>query len=136
MRDKMSILVAARRDSKYLAKFLIGCMLRTDDLKNTEILVMLNEHDTWNRDLVRMFSSAPWHVKFYFEDKGLKPCRPARILQRASEPCDRGLDKLLASDHYIIMNSWDTFVGRMISGNMKVDQGGVMVNQHNEGIPP
>lgn len=134
MRDKMSILVAARRDSKYLAKFLIGCMLRTDDLKNTEILVMLNEHDTWNRDLVRMFSSAPWHVKFYFEDKGLGRAGLHEYFNELLSHATGDWISYFCEDHYIIMNSWDTFVGRMISGNMKVDQGGVMVNQHNEGI--
>lgn len=52
----LSILVSARKNSKYLSKFIAGERLNTiyKAPPNMEMLIMLNEHDTWNSDLVEL----------------------------------------------------------------------------------
>ncbi len=64
---KISVLVSARPDSKYLAKFLFGYFHHTsfEGLKNIEVLVCINRADTWNSELVSHFNG---QVKFVVED--------------------------------------------------------------------
>jgi hypothetical protein len=70
-RPKISVLISARKDSKYLAKFLFGLFENTSagsqQNGDIEVLVMLNEHDTWNRELVSYFEGRS-DIRFYYED--------------------------------------------------------------------
>lgn len=67
---KISALVAARKNSKYLAKFLFGATQYTENKFDTEFLVMASEQDTWNRELFDYFQGQPG-LDFFFEDRGL-----------------------------------------------------------------
>lgn len=73
MATKISVLIAARKNSKYLAKFLFGLYENTSpgiQGGELEVLVMLNEHDTWNRELVSYFEGRG-DTRFFYEDKRL-----------------------------------------------------------------
>ena len=72
---KISILVSARKNSKYLAKFLYGYLNNSAYPLEHEVLVMLNAHDTWNADMVEWIIAKQLYApvnkrpfKFYRED--------------------------------------------------------------------
>lgn len=70
-RPKISVLIAARKNSKYLAKFLIGLFENTSlelmEPGGFEVLVMLNAGDTWNQDIKEYFIRRE-NVYFFSED--------------------------------------------------------------------
>jgi hypothetical protein len=73
MAAKLSVLVASRKNSKYLAKFLFGLIKNTNSLSHVEVLVMMNEHDTWNQELVDYYRQGfgpdnQYHFQFFTED--------------------------------------------------------------------
>lgn len=116
MNDKISILVAARKNSKYLAKFLIGYFERTGQTDNVEILVMLNEGDTWNEDLTSYFSG---FVKFYREDLGLGRAGLHTYFNTLLEHATGDWIIYFCEDHYIIRQDWDIVVRQMIAGELR-----------------
>lgn len=65
---KISVLVSARKNSKYLAKFLFGYFANSAHPEDMEILVCMNLNDTWNAELVTYFETSPLKVKFFYED--------------------------------------------------------------------
>ena len=64
MIHRISLLLAARRRSRFLSHFLFSYFTRTKSLVDTELLVMASECDDWNRDLFKFFENYP--VKFFF----------------------------------------------------------------------
>lgn len=74
MKPVISVLVAARKDSKYLAKFLFGLYENSSlSWKQIEVLVMLNAEDTWNSELESLAhrGQLPYKTIFHREDSGL-----------------------------------------------------------------
>lgn len=67
-KPKISVLVSARKNSKYLAKFLMGYFENTAKPEDLEILVCMNAGDTWNDELVRTYKD---RVTFIREDMQL-----------------------------------------------------------------
>ena len=51
----ISLLVTARSDSKYLAKFITSFMVNTTNFDNVELLVFIDPEDTWNKELFECF---------------------------------------------------------------------------------
>lgn len=115
MNDKISVLVAARKNSKYLAKFLIGYFEHTARTENIEILVMLNEHDTWNDDLVSYYGG---FVQFYREDLGLGRAGLDQYFNMLLEHATGDWIIYFCEDHYIIRQNWDIVVRQMIAGEL------------------
>lgn len=109
---KISVLVAARRNSKYLSKFLFGYFERTHDLENTELLVMLNEHDDWNNELVTFFSSRG--VRFFRENKRLGRAGLHEYFNDLYKKADGDWIVYFCEDHFIIMDNWDAYVRNSI----------------------
>lgn len=135
MNDKISVLIAARKNSKYLAKFLFGCLERTADLDNMEILVMLNAHDTWNRDLVDFFKHHPFDnwIRFFEEDEGLGRAGLHAYFNTLLQFATGDWIVYFCEDHYIIKDAWDLHVRKMIMGELKVQTEVGEANKHEHG---
>jgi glycosyltransferase involved in cell wall biosynthesis len=116
MRPKISILLAARRDSKYLAKFLFGLYAQTGDLSKVEVICMASELDTWNAELFEYFGekiSPP--VKFLFENAGLGRSGLAEYLNNAYKQSSGEWIIYFCEDHYINRPNWDIALYQMIA---------------------
>lgn len=116
-RPTISVLVAARKNSKYLMKFLMGYLMRTHDFANTEILVMTNKEDTWNAEAVAFFSQeifARSNIRFFDED--LKLGRAGlHTYFNTMLPHARGEWVVyFCEDHFIILDDWDSYVREFI----------------------
>lgn len=112
MKPKISVLVAARKNSKYLAKFLHGYFTRTEDLDNTEILVMLNKDDTWNDDLVNYYDIhdhrvKQHYVKFFREDYNLGRAGLHMYFNDLLKHAKGDWIVYFCEDHFIIYDGWD-----------------------------
>lgn len=55
MAIKISVIVASRMNSSYLARFLQSYAEQTTDKENTELLVMYPSEDTYNQEVIRSF---------------------------------------------------------------------------------
>lgn len=106
MKPKISVLVSARKNSKYLAKFLFGYFERTGDISNTEILIMLNQHDTWNEELVRHFSGMP-EVRFFYEDYQLGRAGLHIYFNELATHANGDWIVYFCEDHFIVYDDWD-----------------------------
>lgn len=110
-RPKLSVLIAARKNSKYLAKFLFGLYANTADPERLEILIMLNENDTWNRDLVSFFE---WrdNVTFIYEDYQLGRAGLHKYFNELAKLSTGEWLIYFCEDHYInppSRLSWDQY---------------------------
>lgn len=52
---RLSVIVSVRKNSKFISKLLHSFYKKTGLLSNIEILLMVNKHDTWNKDLFDYF---------------------------------------------------------------------------------
>jgi hypothetical protein len=106
---KISVLISARRNSKYLAKFLFGLFDRTYSLDNIEVLVMLNEHDTWNDELVRHFSDMP-NVWFFRENMRLGRAGLHEYFNELAKHAAGDWLIYFCEDHFITIDNWDKYI--------------------------
>lgn len=117
MTDKITVLIAARKNSKYLAKFLHGLYANTSNEDGLDVHVMLNKHDTWNLDLVKYYEYfADVAVKFYYEDYGLGR---AGLHVYFNELYKHSWGKWIVyfcEDHYIVAQDWDLRLREVIAG--------------------
>jgi hypothetical protein len=113
-RNKISVLIAARKNSKYLSKFLFGLCARTDDFFDTEVLVMLNANDTWNKELVSFFEGTP-NMQFYYEDRGLGRSGLHYYFNELYNEASGDWLIYFCEDHFITMNNWDTYLRRQFN---------------------
>lgn len=121
MNDTISVLVAARKNSKYLAKFLFGYFQNTIDTRNTEILVILNADDTWNKELVAHFT--PLGVKFSTEDYKLGRAGLAIYFDDLYKKSTGEWVIYFCEDHFIIEYGWDRTVRQLIRGTLNAEKG-------------
>lgn len=111
MKPKISILLAARKNSKFLAKFLFGLMARSGDLREIEVLCMAHEEDTWNRELFAFFSTGRNDpVRFYFESSGLGRGGLAEYFNTLYQHARGDWIIYFCDDHFIVMPDWDIVV--------------------------
>lgn len=109
--SNLTLLVSARRNSKYLAKFLMGYFDNTNQPFHTDMLVMLNEHDTWNRDLARYFEGRHPNIRFFYENERLGRAGLHvyfNMLIKQANKTDWFI--YFCEDHYIQMRGWDDYV--------------------------
>lgn len=134
MNEKISVLIAARKNSKYLAKFLMGFYTNTADIRNIEVLVMLNAHDTWNLDLVHFFENQMYPpIKFFYEDEGLGRAGLHEYFNILLKHATGDWIVYFCEDHYIIKDAWDLHVRKMIAGDLKVQTEVGEANKHEHG---
>lgn len=107
----ISVLIAARKNSKYLAKFMHGLFTRTADFKKIEVFVMLNKNDTWNRELQAFYMalSAFYPGRIQFMEEDLKQGRAGlhNYFNQLAEYATGEWIVYFCEDHFIIKNGWD-----------------------------
>lgn len=113
---KISVLVSARKNSKFLAKFMFGYINNTTDHMNTEILVMLNKGDTWNLDLVKFYEGRR-NVKFFFEDYGYGRAGLHEYFNELAQKATGDMLIYFCEDHYISYKGWDIQTRRLANAN-------------------
>ena len=127
MNDKITVLVSARKNSKYLGKFLEGYRLRTSLGSNIECLVMLNDEDTWNDELVQNYKDAQNRIgiaeknhplRFYREDLGLGRGGLHKYFNILLENATGQWIIYFCEDHFIVMDNWDEYIRAVINGKM------------------
>lgn len=127
MNDKITVLVSARKNSKYLGKFLEGYRLRTSLGSNIECLVMLNDEDTWNDELVQNYKNSQnlmgipekkHPLKFFREDLGLGRGGLHVYFNNLLENSTGDWFIYFCEDHFIVMDNWDEYIRAVISGRM------------------
>jgi hypothetical protein len=135
--DTISVLVAARKNSKYLAKFLFGYFANTFERHiNIEVLVMLNKNDTWNKDLVRYFEqNTNWNIRFFYEDYGLGRAGLHTYFNDLYKHTTGQWIVYFCEDHYIVEQNWDQGLRAVIDGTAfaEVAPGQPFSLQHQEG---
>lgn len=115
MKPKISVLVSARKNSKYLAKFMFGFYERTADPLNVQLLVMMNEHDTWNSELVSFMEfSAPGNIKFFRENHQLGRAGLHKYLNDLVPYATGDWIIYFCEDHFIIADKWDLKIRNFI----------------------
>lgn len=119
---KISVLVSARKNSKYLSKFLFGYFENTHDQINTEILVMMNEHDTWNKDLVGYFTDQE-DIQFLYEDYNYGRDGLHVYFNDLLKHADGDWIIYFCEDHYINTKFWDSYVRQVINGGSRSMKG-------------
>lgn len=118
MSTTISAVVSARRNSKYLAKFLFGYFARTSNRHDTQISVMLNVHDTWNTDLQRVFAIAPFGVHFKYENMQLGRAGLHEYFNELLPGATGDWIVYFCEDHFIGMNGWDDHIRKMVAGEL------------------
>ena len=116
MAHKISVLVSARNDSKFLAKFLINYFANTHNLRDTELLVMTTETDTWNSELIWFFSDR-FGVKFYSENYQLGRSGLHKYFNDLADHASGDWLIYFCEDHNIIKPGWDQEVRGFITRN-------------------
>lgn len=115
MTPKISVLLAARKNSKYLAKFLFGFLEHTNGFEkgDVDIHVMLNVGDTWNRELVDYFS-ANESIMFYYENKKLGRAGLNEYFNEMIPYADGEWIIYFCDDHFITEYDWDLYFNKQI----------------------
>ncbi len=114
MRPKITVLVAARKDSKYLAKFLHNYANKTIEDGSIELLVMMSAQDTWNKEIVTDFMDRG--VRFFEENKGWGR-NGLHLYYEMMMPFANG-DWVIyfCEDHNIVQYGWNKIIEQVISG--------------------
>lgn len=118
---KITILLAARKNSKYLAKFLFGLLQQTGDLSRIEVICMAHEHDTWNSELFNFFGETITGlgirpVKFIYENTGLGRGGLAEYFNTLVKQAKGEWIIYFCDDHYINKPDWDLRIYNKIRG--------------------
>ena len=119
---RLTVLISARRNSKYLAKFLFGLIKNTSHPMEAQVMVMLNEHDDWNNELVHYFSEeAPidQHVEFFRENMQLGRAGLHRYFNELVQQARGDWIVYFCEDHFITMDGWDDHIRNMVNGKLK-----------------
>lgn len=116
---EITVLIAVRKNSKYLAKFLFGLFENTSaalqQRLGMEVLVMMNEHDTWNRELVSYFEGRS-DIRFYYEDLQLGRGGLHRYFNELVPRAQGKWIVYFCEDHFVTMPNWDRYVLAYING--------------------
>lgn len=124
----ITVVISARRNSKYLAKFLFGLLHTTVQLGRLDVRVVLNEHDEWNSELQEFFEGythPTGYRPFLFFRENLQLGRAGlhKYFNVALDPTltDRPVGDWViyfCEDHFINVIGWDKLVRATISGDL------------------
>jgi len=119
----LCVLISARRNSKYLAKFLFGLMQRTNNQHPAEldVRVMLNEHDDWNRELVQHFSHHEGYVPVQFFRENLQLGRAGlhEYFNQLLVGATADWFIYFCEDHFIVQDGWDDLLLDYVLGTKR-----------------
>lgn len=117
---KLTVLIAARRNSKYLAKFIMALSNKTHGSFYTQVLVIMNEHDTWNDDLVQFMEFAyPGRIKFIRENLQLGRAGLHQYFNMLLPYADGDWLIYFCEDHYVQQPGWDDLLLDYLMGLKK-----------------
>jgi hypothetical protein len=123
----ISLLIASRKNDKFLSKILMSIMTKTYDLNNIEVLVMCSAQDEWNKDLIKFYkgvltglyfgqdefipgASEVLNIKFFFEDYHYGNRGLHVYFNELAEKATGDYLWYLCSDHDIILQDYDKFI--------------------------
>lgn len=104
---KISVLIASRKNSKFLAKFLHALLNNTEHIEDLEILCMYSEQDTWNKDLIENFAGI---VQFFQEDYKLGRSGLHRYFNEMLKHASGDWVIYFCDDHCIVSRGWDKYL--------------------------
>lgn len=126
IQPSISVLVSARRNSKYLAKFMFGLLENTPSAAypDLDVRIMLNEHDTWNKELVSYFESVDCRpgypgISFYRENKALGRAGLHEYFNDLYEHATGNWIIYFCDDHFITMRDWDNYIRQIVRGGSR-----------------
>jgi hypothetical protein len=111
---KLSQLLIARKNSKFLMKFLISWLKNTKDFNNVELLIMVNEGDTWNQDFLEYFKDK---FQVFKEDWGMGKEGRAEYYNELAKHATGDYLWHMCDDHNIIRYGYDEFLINYIKDN-------------------
>lgn len=123
---KISILVLAQKNSKYLSNFLFSALNNSNQQDhNIEVMVMLSKEDNWNKSLMDYFddysegvsalTGRSELVRFYEDDKKLGEMGQHNLYNRLAENARGQWFLLLKDTQPIIMKRWDEKILQKLS---------------------
>lgn len=96
--NKISLLLTCRKDSKFLAKFIMAYMINTTNFNNVELLVLTPPGGTWNKEILEYFSL---NVKVFDDNTGLGRGGSHVFYNMLAEKATGGWLWYLCDDHYL-----------------------------------
>lgn len=112
----ISAIVSARKDSKFLAKFIFGWLMNTRDWGKSELIVVYNEHDTWNRELIEFYKGMHhvFGIKFVAENKGLGRAGLHEYFHEGLKLARGKWVIYFCEDHFITRKNWDGYIAQIV----------------------
>lgn len=103
---KLSIIISARKNSKFITKLLFSILAKTYDMSNIEVLCLLNKHDTWNQDLPKVLPM----FKYFYEDLKYGRNGLHKYFAELLPHTTGDWILYLCDDHDIVMNHYDRYL--------------------------
>jgi hypothetical protein len=111
----ITVLVTARKNSKYLAKFLMNLIAKTNDWRLLDVKVMVNYDDTWNEELALVMRDH-FEIEFWGENSNLGRHGIARFFNSMLPDACGDWIVYFCDDHSVIKQGWDSEVLDYIHG--------------------
>lgn len=112
----ISLLVTARENSKYLAKFITSFVRHTKNFSEIELLIFISPEDTWNKELFECFSDK---IKLVPDTTGLGRGASHIFYSEAAKEAKGEWLWYLCDDHYLL-DGYDEYISNYIN-EMKID---------------
>lgn len=109
--NKLTILISARKNSKFLVKLLSSILFKAKSMENIEVLVMMNEHDTWNKYVPNLFPL----FKFFREDFKFGRAGLHKYFEALLPHATGNWVLYLCDDQDVIMEEFDKYIFDFIS---------------------
>lgn len=114
---KISVLLASRKNSKFLSKFIFNFLQNTHyfsqnpeiHLSSVELLVMCSEQDTWNRSLIEYVKEIP-NISFFPENYRLGRSGLHIYYNELLQHATGDWIIYFCDDHCITVNGWDRYL--------------------------
>lgn len=106
----LSLLVTARKDSKYLAKFITTFMVNTKDFNNVELLVFIDPTDIWNKELFELFKE---NIKLVPDNTGIGRGGSHIFYNEVAKEAKGDWLWYLCDDHYL-HKDYDEYISNYI----------------------
>jgi hypothetical protein len=106
----ISILIASRRNDKFLAKLLMSIVAKTKNTSNIEVLLMASKQDEWNKDLITVCQHNNILSYVECEDDHLGRFGLDRYINTLATHAMGDWLWYLCSDHDIILQDYDEFI--------------------------
>ena len=106
----ISLLISARRNSKFLSKLLNSIEAKTNNPSQVEVLVMNHLTDTWNSDLIDNWYKKEFNFSRDRENYGLGRYGLHMYFNHLAKRATGDWLMYLCDDHDIIMQGWDAYI--------------------------